>query len=114
MKSLIKILTLTTFLAAEISAIGTYDQEWISKARLSLNMTTKIFGTLSFNQTGPDLSAELYSLLLAYDTYENFNALSGFGYAFQDQIGELQEYVYDFAFPIQGYLQQFETMGIDA
>lgn len=65
-------------------AMGPYDQDWLTKVRLPLSMINKIFGLINFDPTATDKSADLYSTLVAFDTFETFTAIQGFGFAFQD------------------------------
>lgn len=72
--------------------------EWVDKVRLSLGQINKIFGLITIDPTAPDNSDELFLNLLAYDTFQDFSAVAGFGYAFQDQIISLADDIYS---PVQ-------------
>ncbi len=72
-------------------------------------MINKIFGLINFDPTAKDQSADLYSTLVAFDTFESFTAIQGFGFAFQDQIGQLQDNV---ELPVQTTLDFIEKFGM--
>jgi len=58
-----------------------------------MKLINRIFNTLQFDPLGPDTSVDLSELLDRLDVFQPFMALQGFGYAFQDEIGSLQENV---------------------
>lgn len=65
MRSLYGILALAT----GASALGDYDPDWISRARLSLFQINNIFNYITIDPTLPDRSDLLYKQLVAYDTF---------------------------------------------
>lgn len=77
-------------------------------------MINKIYALINFNATAPDTSADLFKTLVAFDTFETFTAVQGFGFAFQDQISALQDNVAQPVETIQSYLEQFGMMKIDS
>ena len=79
-------------------AQGNINPEWVDKVRLSLGEINKIFGLITIDPTAPDNSDELFLNLLAYDTFQDFSSVAGFGYAFQDQIISLADDIYS---PVQ-------------
>ena len=101
------------FLLSTCQAMGPYDQDWVTKVRLPLSMINKIYALINFDPTAQDQSADLYSTLVAFDTFETFTAIPGFGFAFQDQIGALQENVAQPVETTQSFLEKFGTQRID-
>ena len=79
MKSIIGILCL---LLSSVSAMGSYDPDWVNRIRLPLSIIDSMFDLLRFDPAGEDTSPTLYSKLLAFDTFLPFIAVQGFGYAF--------------------------------
>lgn len=75
------------------SCMGAYNAEWIQRVNLPLEIINRIYSQLNFTAGANDTSDQLYSTLLEYDTYVQFTAVQGFGYAFQDSIGSLQDNV---------------------
>jgi hypothetical protein len=64
-------------------SMGVYDQDWITRVRLPLAMMKNIFELLDFDPLAPQHKSEsLYKQLVAYETFQPFAALPGFGYAF--------------------------------
>jgi len=84
---------LAALLVGTSNAMGPYDKDWVTKVRLPLSMINKIYALINFNATAPDTSADLFKTLVAFDTFETFTAVQGFGFAFQDQISTLQDNV---------------------
>jgi hypothetical protein len=79
MKSIIGILCL---LLSSVSAMGSYDPDWVNRIRLPLFIIDQIFDYLRFDPAGEDTSPTLYSKLVAFETFLPFIAVQGFGYAF--------------------------------
>jgi len=95
------------------AALGDYDPDWIQKTRLSLFQINNIFNYITIDPTAPDRSADLYKQLVAYDTFQDFAAIPGFGFAFQDQINQLADNVYSPVQQIQQNLDFFVSNRID-
>ena len=111
MKSIVCILS--ALLLGSAYSMGPYDPDWITKVRLPLSIINKIFGLINFDPIAQDQSADLYSTLVAFDTYETFTAIQGFGFAFQDQIGQLQDNVEQPVVTTLSYLEKFGMQKVD-
>ena len=72
-----------------------------------------IFSYITIDPTEPDRSADLYKQLVGYDTFQDFAAIPGFGFAFQDQIADLADNVYTPVQQTQVYLDFFTSNRID-
>ena len=104
---------LAAMLLSTSQAMGPYDQDWVTKVRLPLSMINKMFNLINFDPTATDTSADLYSTLVAFDTFETFTAVQGFGFAFQDQISALQDNVAQPVETTQNFLEKFGMQKID-
>lgn len=78
-----------------------------------MQMITKMFGLLSLDPQGKDTSSDLYKALLEYVPYESFTAVQGFGYAFQDELGVLQDNIDQSVVTVQGLLNELTGEKID-
>lgn len=107
------LLLTSSSLLAPASGMGAYDQDWLTRVNLPLDMIQKIFGLLSLDPLGKDTSDELYQTLVAFDTYESFTAVQGFGYAFQDELAVLADSVGTSVIEINGVLTELIGEGID-
>ena len=76
-------------------------------------MINRIFSQLRLTPGSNDTSDDLYNSLLEFDTYESFTAVQGFGYAFQDSIGSLQDSVDTPVYMIQNSLDAIGATQID-
>jgi hypothetical protein len=68
MKTKIGCILLSVLLGTS-QAMGPYDQDWVTKVRLPLSMINNIFALINFDPVAEDKSANLYSTLVAFDTF---------------------------------------------
>jgi hypothetical protein len=93
--------------------MGAYEQDWLTRVHLPLDMIQKIFSLLSLDPLGKDTSEDLYAALVSFDTFESFTAVQGFGYAFQDELATLADSVGSSVIRIENTLNVLIGEGID-
>jgi hypothetical protein len=56
-------------LLGSTQAMGPYEKDWVNKVRLPLSMINKIFALINIDPIAEDKSADLYTQLVAFDTF---------------------------------------------
>lgn len=106
--------SIAVLLFTSVNGMGAYDDDWITRVRLPLSMINRIFGLLNFDPLSTqDKSEALFGQLKALETFQTFMAVQGFGYAFQDQLGTLQDNIATPVTDIQTSLTKFLGENID-